>query len=94
MNNVLLKRMFLQIEGQSLNIEQMYIADVVSCRIAAEGSTAKRERRSQTNTYSNTSLRRRCVDQNTAGFDLTTELFHQFFILGVYNGSVTAPLID
>jgi len=93
-NNVLLKRTLLQIEGQSLNIEKMYITHVVSCRIAAEGSAAKRKRGGQTITYSDTSLRCRCVDQNTADLDLETELFYQFLILSVYNRCVAAPLID
>ena len=75
-NNVLLKRTLLQIEGQSLNIEKMYITHVVGCRIAAGGSAAKSKRGGQTITYSGTSLRFRCVDQNTTGLNLEAELFH------------------
>lgn len=92
--DALLKRIFLQTEGQSLNIDQMCISNVVSCRIAAEGSAAKREGWSQTSTYSDTSLRCGCVDQNAASFDLTTKLFHQFLILSVYDRCVTPPLIE
>ena len=77
-NNVLLKRMLLQIEGQSLNIEKMDITHVASCRIAAEGSAAKSKRGGQTITYSDTSLRCRCVDQKTAGLNLEAELFHVY----------------
>src|SRR5262245_38333774 len=61
----------------TLDIQQMHVADVVGCRRATEGATAERERRRQSRADPDPSLRPRRVDQYAAHGNLSAELRDQ-----------------